>query len=102
MSQQKIIDKSWQINATVAPQTILTDAVGNPVPADIKKIILANSSATPTLVTLSDGVNNYYYNVPANGTIIDIDITSDSASTAWTVTTATSVNSLWVSAVIND
>ena len=71
MSQQKIVDKSWQINNTTAPQTILTDFTGDPVPADIKKLILANSSATATLVTLSDGVNNYYYNVPANGTIID-------------------------------
>ena len=102
MSQQNIVDKSWQINSSVAPVTILTDASGQPVPADIKKIILANSSATPTLVTLSDGVNNYYYNLPANGTIIDEDIESDRASTAWTITCATSVNSVWASVVVND
>ena len=40
MSQQKIVDKSWQINASVAAVTILTDASGQPVPADIKKLLV--------------------------------------------------------------
>ena len=60
MSQQKIVEKSVQINANTSAVNILTDFSGDPVPADIKKIILANQSATPTLVTLTDGVNNYY------------------------------------------
>ncbi len=97
MSQQNILTATTQINANQAAVTILTDPTGVGNPADITKLILANTSVTASLVTLSDGVNNYYYCVPAGGSIVDDGlISSDKASTKWTVQVAQSINSLYV------
>ena len=99
MSQQQIKVANQQINANQAAVTILTDPAGVGNPPDIEKLILANSSTTASLVTLSDGINNYYYEVPAGGCVIDNGtIEADVRSTAWTVQVAQSINSLYVTA----
>jgi hypothetical protein len=101
MSQQNVPSASLQINASVTAKQLIADATGDPVPVDINKLILSNTSATACLVTVSDGVNNYYYNVNAYCTVIDNNLEADCRSTGWTVTCATSVNSLWVTATFN-
>jgi hypothetical protein len=101
MSQQNVPSASRQINASVAAVQLIADPAGDPVPVDINKLILSNTSATGTLVTVTDGVVNYYYNVGAGATVIDTELEADRASTGWTVTCATSVNSLWVTAIFS-
>jgi hypothetical protein len=99
MSQQKISCANQQINANQAAVVLLTDPSGVGNPPDITKLIITNTSATATLVTLSDGINNYYYGVPAGGCLIDDGlVSSDIRSTQWTVQTAQSVNSVYISA----
>ncbi len=108
MSSQKIRQISVILTNTT-PFTLETDTPGEPVPADISKLILANTSATAVQVTLSDGVNNYYYAVPPGETVLDHDIPSDGgdialnlpASTKWTVTLAANVTSLCVTAIFS-
>lgn len=100
MSQANTSTTSIQINSSVAPVTLFTKQ--GDTPPDIKKLILANTSATACLVTISDGVKNYYYVVPASNTLIDNGfLTSDKASTSWTATCNTSVNSIYVTAKVN-
>ena len=105
MSQSIVPAAAVQLNANVTPYTLIPST--GPVPPDIEEIIFANTSASPCMVTLSDGINDYYYEVPANATIIDHNIPShggDAAkninpSAGWTVQCGSSVNSMYVSAI---
>jgi len=85
------------ISASTAAKTLIAAIVGRYV--DITSLFLANSSATATLVTLSDGTNSYEYEVPANGSVVldTTDLQATSQNTAWTLTCATSVTSLYAS-----
>jgi hypothetical protein len=98
MSQQQVPVVNQQINANSSAVTILTDALGVGNPPDITKLIIANTSATASLVTISDGINNYYYCVPAGGTVIDGELYADVRSTKWTAQVAQSINSIYISA----
>jgi len=108
MSTQKIRQIS-AVLVNTTPFVLETDTPGQSAPADINKLILANSSATAVQVTLSDGVNNYYYVVPAGGTVIDNNILSDGgdialnlpASTQWTLTLAANVTSILATATFS-
>lgn len=98
MSTQKQPQFSIQINADQGVKTLVANTTKEGDSPDITKLILANTSATPCLVTISDGISNYYYEVPANNTIVDgIGLNADVSSTAWTAQCGSSVNSIWIS-----
>jgi len=103
MSHQVIPQQSIQIKNTTSAQTLLSVPNSIPIVPDIRKLILANASSSNCLVTLSDGVKNYYYAVPANSTITDSYIpstgTNANKSGQWTIACASSIDSLWVSAI---
>ncbi|HEV2403226.1 MAG TPA: hypothetical protein VGS08_03415, partial [Candidatus Saccharimonadales bacterium] len=90
--------QSTTITSSIASTTVVT-AAGSNVFADISSIVLGNSSASATLVTLSDGTNSYYFYVPpgdTRGASYQVPLAATTANTAWTVTCGTSVASLYV------
>ena len=101
MSNQNIPQYSGQINNVATAVTIVPKAPTGSGGSDIRTLLLANTSATPPLVTLSDGVNNWYILVPANNTITLHNIPSDRLATGWTLTCSPGVNSIWYSVTTN-
>lgn len=85
------------ITSSTSPATLISGIASTKT--DIENIVFANSSATATLATLSDGTKSFYFYIPAGNTI-GISNTlyqATTANTAWTVTCGTSVASLYVS-----
>lgn len=97
---------SQEITASIAQKTLIASlAVLQPLLdgafADIEYLVLANNSATPTLVTISDDTNDYYYEVAANSTFKAVGfgetLMGSSKDTPWTIQCSTSISSLFVS-----
>ena len=68
---------------------------------DITSLTITNSSATATLLTLSDGTNSYIFSAaggPGWGVTIPFNppLPAASVNTAWTLTCGTSVSSVYV------
>jgi hypothetical protein len=85
------------ITSSTTSTTVLTAAAS--IFADITSITLANSSATATLATLSDGTNSYIFYVPGGdtrGAAYQVPLAATTVNTAWTLTCGTSVASLYV------
>ena len=105
MSARNIQVASLQITSSTAAKTLYATTANQGFPPDIDKLIISNTSSTSTLVTLSDGVNNYYYSIgPNTSNPVTIDsntIPSDRASTAWTVQCGTSVASIYITAIMS-
>lgn len=56
---------------------------------DIDLLIITNASSTGSLVTLSDGTNNYHFYAPANDTrAYGISLVDSTPNTAWTAQVA--------------
>ena len=90
-------NQSTQINSTTSPVAV-TGAPGGYY-LDITSIVLCNTSGAGTTVTLTDGTLTYYFFVPAGdmrGATYSVPLKASSTTTAWSVTTLTSINSLWV------
>lgn len=88
------------INTTGTSGTLLA-AQGANVFSDFYRLVIANSSATAVLVSISDGTNTYPFEVPANGTVGFSGPASDAtpaatANTAWTYTVATGTTTIYI------
>lgn len=90
-----------QQSTTITSSTSATTVVSTIASTftDIASIAFANSSASATLATLSDGTNSYYFWVPAGdmrGAVYQVPLPATTVNTTWTVTCGTSVASLYV------
>lgn len=66
--------------------------------SDISSISLANSGASATLFTLSDGTNSYYFYVPAGdmrGAVYQVPLAATTVATNWTGQCGTSTSSVY-------
>ena len=65
---------------------------------DIADLIITNASSTGTLVTLSDGTNNYHFYAPANDTRVytEINLVDSTPNTPWTAQVAQSGANIYV------
>lgn len=89
--------QSTTITASTSATTVVT-GVSN-IFADITSITFANTSATATEVTLSDGTNIYTYYLPAGdmrGAVYQVPLAATTVATNWQATTITSVSSVIV------
>lgn len=86
------------ITASVTTTTIVTAGAAGKF-RDIVSLVVTNSSATATLVTLiSNAVTMGIYYVPASGGIVicpSVPLTQTTAATTWTLTCGTSVSSIY-------
>jgi hypothetical protein len=92
------------ITSSITATTIVTAGAAG-IFNDLTTLNISNSSATGTLVTLTDNATtagNYW--VPASSTLqllFNIPLTQATAATAWTLTCGTSVASIYVNATFN-
>jgi hypothetical protein len=81
--------------ASTSSTTVLT-GVSN-IFSDITSVALANSGASATLFTLSDGTNSYSFYVPAGdmrGAVYQVPLAATTVDTNWTGQCGTSTSSL--------
>ncbi|PWT75514.1 MAG: hypothetical protein C5B59_08525 [Bacteroidetes bacterium] len=89
-----------------AQATTITNNTANTIVAaiasvftDIISLVITNSSATPVVVTVSDGTASYLYSIAANGGMVvplPAPLPATTVNTAWTATSSASVSSLYV------
>ena len=87
-----------QIANSTSTTTIVTAGTSG-IYNDILKLIITNASSTAVTVEVSDGTVAFYYNLAANGGVVDaypypFPLQATSAATAWTATL--SVNTVTV------
>lgn len=85
------------LTSTTTPTTLIA-AGGASVFTDITNLVIGNSSATATLVTLSDGTASHIYSLPPTSTIVipyATPLKATTANTAWTLACGTSVASVY-------
>jgi len=91
--------QSTTLTATTTATTCVTAGAAG-VKNDITSIVFVNSSATGTVMTLSDGTNSYtYYCAPTaqSPTVVYfVPLAETTAATAWTAKCTTSVSSVFV------
>jgi hypothetical protein len=89
------------ITSSTTATTVVT-AGGASVFTDLTSLTVTNSSATATLVTLSDGTVSMVFNVPGGGGFtmpFNPPMPATTANTAWTLTCGTSVASIYCNVV---
>lgn len=91
--------QSTTLTATTTATTCVTLGAAG-VKNDITSIVFVNSSATGTVMTLSDGTNSYtYYCAPTSQSptvVYLVPLAETTAATAWTAKCTTSVSSVFV------
>lgn len=96
--RDNVLSQPTIITSSTAATTVVT-AGASGVYDDICSIVIGNSSATQTLVTLSDGTKSYYFIVAPGlspGISLQVPYAETTAATAWTATCGTSVASIYV------
>lgn len=89
----------WQeytFSANTSSETVVS-AIASTY-TDISSITLTNSGGTPTLFTLSDGTNSYYYYIPAGdmrGAVYQVPLAATATNTNWTGQCTSSTLSLY-------
>ena len=86
---------SASVQSTTSSNTSLIAAGGSGVFTDITTLILTNESATPTIVSLSDGTITYKIALAGNGGgnfPLNTPLPASSSNTAWNVSNSASVN----------
>jgi hypothetical protein len=89
----EITNGTTKVNIVPTPQSLLKQNY-----VDLTYLTLANNSGTPTLVTLSDGTNDYYFEVGAYSTVKALDngaLIASNPDTNWTIQCGTGVSSLF-------
>jgi hypothetical protein len=90
-------NQSTQIRLTTSAVAVTAAPAGYYF--DITSVVFCNSSNNPTTVTLTDGTNTYYFAVPPGdirGANYSVPLKASGTTTAWSATTLTSIDSLWV------
>jgi hypothetical protein len=86
------------ITASTAATTVVTAGAAG-ILTDITSIVYVNSSATGTVLTLSDGTKSRTHYCPPTdmrGVVINVPYAATTAATAWTVACTTAITSLFV------
>jgi len=97
-SRGTIAYAEYTFTASTSTENVIAAITGKYT--DIVSIVLTNSGASPTLFTLSDGTNSYYYYVPSGdmrGAVYGIGsaLEATTVHTAWTGVCGTSTSSLY-------
>ena len=91
------------VSVTSASPTTVISAPSLGIYADISEIWFTNTSSTTSVsVQLSDGTKSYYFYAPASdmrGAAFQVPLPATSAATGWTVTSSTSVTTLYVNVI---
>lgn len=102
--REQVDRKATTITSSTSVTTVVA-AGGSGVFTDITSLIIMNSSATATLVTLSDGTVSYVYYLGAGSGFtmpFNPPLPATTANTAWTLTCGTSVASVYCNVVYVD